>query len=212
MAMYFMNGKTFINTFMNENPETILKAQYVIVSSTIRKNGKYKDQVMQASSELFPRANMITDFDDYKHNQNFIEEYKDILDENKPLLCTLIRYSILEDATVIFLCGKREHKRYAFFNILQEYIEDEFGFHIYDYKKYKEGKEKAYNFSKSLVIERCNKVLKHAKKEAMERKLSTERGRQTLSKKDLKKELKKRGLYVPDMSKDEMLDTLNTFL
>ena len=113
--------------------------------------------------------------------------------------------------TIVFLCGQRE-KKYRALNMLQEYMEMKFGFHMYDYKKYKNGKEKPRVIDESYVLKKCNKIISKAEKDAKTKQLKTKEGRSKMSKKDLKKELKKRGLYIKDMSKSEMLDMLDAFL
>ena len=97
-----------------------------------------------------------------------------------------------------------------------EFIEDEFDYPVYNYKKYKKGKEKYRDIDYDDVIKKCNKVLKKAKKDEIDKKLSTERGREeyfnSLSKSELKKELKKMDLYQKGMSKSEMIDMLDVFM
>lgn len=215
MAMYFMSGKTFLNQYINEDPKKVMKTQFVIVSSTIRKNGKYEDQVINGNNVLAPSQYLIADYDDYKHNTEYRREYFNQLDEGRAFLATIIKYVIEENMTVVLLCGQRE-KKYNYLNMIQEYVEQEFGFHIYDYKKYKDGKEKPVKIDQSEVLYVCNRILKKAKKDKKKKMLSTEKGRKSyiseMKKKTMKKELKKRGLYVDDMSKSEMEDMLQTFL
>ena len=52
MSIYFMNGKTFLEEYIKENPRKVLKTQFVIVSSTIRKTGKYENQVINMNNLL----------------------------------------------------------------------------------------------------------------------------------------------------------------
>lgn len=212
-----MNGKTFLTTYIKEDPKKVLKTQFVIVSSTIRKLGKkcWDKQIINANSNLYPSQQLIMEYDNYKHNKNYEAEYYNQLDNSKPLLATLIKYVIDDNYTVVFLCGKKESK-YNYLNLIKKYVWNEFGFHIYDYKKFKEGKERIVQVNNYDVGRKCDKILKKAAKQKKERMLSTESGRKqyfsSMSKKDLKKELKKRDLYYPDMSKSEMLDMLETFM
>jgi hypothetical protein len=214
MAMYFMTGKTFLNKYIKEDPSKVMRTQFVVVSSTIRKTGKYKKQVINANNILFPTQSMIIDYDDYKHNKNYQDEYFEMLHENKAFLATLIKYVIEENYTVVFLCGKRESK-YYYLQLIKKFMQDEFDFYMYDYKKFKEGKEKIHTNS-SYTLSMCNKILKKAAKEKKERALSTEKGRKELfhqmSKKEMKKELKERLLYYEGMSRAEMEDTLDAFM
>ena len=211
MAMYFMSGKTFLETYIEEDPKKVLSTQFVIVSSSIRKKGKYKKQILNANNNFLVPQDLLVDYSDYKHDQNYKDAYFEICNESKALLATLIKYTLEENMTIVFLCGQRE-KKYRALNMLQEYMEMKFGFHMYDYKKYKNGKEKPRVIDESYVLKKCNKIISKAEKDAKTKQLKTKEGRSKMSKKDLKKELKKRGLYLKDMSKSEMLDMLDAFL
>lgn len=216
MAMYFMDGKTFIDKYIEEDPDKVLRTQFVIISSRLRKSGgKYEKQIINANNLLYPHDRLIMDYDDYKHNQNYKEEYVNQINEHKAFFATLIKYVIEENSTIVFLCAKCE-KKYNYLKLIQEYLDNKFQFHMYDYKKYKEGKEKPVSIDRSSILIKVDKILKKAKKKEKEKMLSTESGRKKLfsnmSKKELKKELKKRGLYISNMDKEEMIDMLDTFI
>lgn len=214
MAMYFMSGKTFLTQYINEDLDKVWKTQFVIVSSTIKKSGKYekKKRMINANNLLFPKEDLIVDYKDYRHNDAYKARYYDQLDANKPFFATLIKFVIDKRTTVVFLCGERE-KKYGYFEIMQDYLEDEFNFHIYNYKKYKEGKEKVFRINSSLVLKKCDKILKKAKKYKSEQAMSSDYTRmhyiKSLSKKELKKELNKRSLYSDGMTRSEMEDILD---
>lgn len=214
MAMYFMHGKTFLSKYIKEDPRTVAKTQFVVVSSTIRKNGKYDKQVINANNLLYPRQDLILDYDDYT-NPQYENSYIEALDECKAFIATLIKYAVEEDSTIVLLCGQRE-KKYRYFEILQQYVEDLFGFHIYNYKKYKKGEEKVVKYSPRDVLKICDKIIKKEKKRKVKRALSTEKGRKeyfkNMSKDEMKKKLKKMNMYYKGMSKEEMKDTLDVFL
>lgn len=216
MSMFIVDGKTFIKKFIKENPEKVLSTQFVIVSSTIRKLGKarWDKQVINSNTLLYPPQNLIMEYDDYKHDEEYKREYFNYLDRAKPLLATLIKYVIESDYTVVFLCGKKEMK-YNYLNLIRKYIKSEFGFHVYNYEKVKKGKEKPSQINESHTLKLCNKILKQAKNDKKHNMLQTERGRKEyfskMSKKELKKELKKMGLYDPSMDKEELIDMLETF-
>lgn len=214
MAMYFMHGKTFLSKYIKEDPRTVAKTQFVVVSSTIRKNGKHNKQLINANNLLYPRQDLILDYEDYT-NPQYENSYIEALDDCKAFIATLIKYVVEEDATIVLLCGHRE-KKYRYFEILQEYVEANFGFHIYDYKKYKNGEEKAVKYSPASVLKICKKIIKKEKKQRVKRALSTEKGRKeyfkNMSKDEMKKKLKKMNMYYKGMSKEEMKDTLDVFL
>lgn len=210
-----MNGKTFLKEYINENPRRVLKTQFVIVSSTIRKTGKYEDQVINMNSLMYPSMELIYDHDDYKNNSDYQYGYFSQLDECKPSFATLIKYAIEENGTIVFLCGHSERK-YYYLNLIQKYVMEVFDFPIYDYKKFKDGKIKIKKYNIDNVIDKCNEVLKSAAESQKENEMRTKRGRDNIilnmRKDDMKKELKKRDLYVKGMSKSEMIDMLQTFM
>lgn len=210
-----MNGKTFLSTYINEDPKKVLDTQYVLVSSMIRKSGRYENQVVNAATALYPSERLIIDYSDYT-DPDYCNQYMEQLKRDaKPFLASLISYVLDNDATVVFLCSEKEWKR-RYLKLIRKFVKEEFGFHIYDYKKVKSGKEKTVEIDESAVYDRCQHILKKAQKEQKERMLSSNKGREKyfkeLSKSDLKKELKKRGVYIEGMDKSEMIETLDAFM
>jgi hypothetical protein len=95
----------------------------------------------------------------------------------------------------------------------------EFGYPVYNYDKYRTGKCGLIKYDKKKVLKKVNKVLKNAKKKSEFNMKQSAQGRQELvrgyknmSKKELKKILKKKDLYEPGMDKTEMIDTLELFM
>ena len=212
MSIFFMSGKPFINEYLDENPNKILRTQFVIVSSIIRKTGKYEKQIINANHALYPPQELLLDYDDYKKNEEYHAKYKEFLKDSNPLLATLIKYAIEEDSLIVFLCSEKE-KKYHYLKLIHDYILEEFGYEIYDYKKLKSGKLKIKKCNESEVLEKCKKVIKKAKKHQKENMLSTEHGRETyfgnMSKKKVIKKLKKNNLYDETMSSSDMRELLN---
>lgn len=215
MSIYFMDGKTFLTDYIDEDPRKVLRTQFVIVSSTIRKTGKWEAQVINANAQLFPSPELILDYDDYKHNEEYWLQYKEQLKESLPLFATLIKYAIEDDALIVLLCAKKE-KCYKFFDVMKVFLEEEFGYRIIDYKKLKSGKEKIKKIDETEVLEKCYSILKKAKKRKKERQLSSDRLREQyfkeMDKKTLKKKLKKRGLYEEGMSSSDMRELLDLLI
>lgn len=215
MGMYIMNGKTFLTTYIKEDPRLVLETQYVVASSLIRKAGRYEKQVINAANILYPPSLMIIDYEDYK-DPEYEARYSDHLREvAKPFMATLVQYCLDSSANVVILCAKKEWQ-YRYLQILKEFILEEFGFHIYDYKKVKKGKEKIVEDDDAAVAAICRKVLKKAKKNRIALQKMSERGRDQyvneLDKSEMIKKLKKKNLYVKGMSKSEMMETLKIFL
>lgn len=217
MAVYFMDGKTFLEKYIEENPDKVLDSQFVIVSNNIRVlKGSYEKQIIVAK-QLMPDSSLLLDYKEYDCKDSYIEEYRKTLSsvKNKALLATIIKYAVEEKSTIVFLCSKREGK-YRYLKILAEYVEEEFGYHIYNYKKYKKGREKVTEYNPSYTLSRCDRALKKAKKAEKKLKLSKDSTRipyfKSLSKKELIKMARKEGVYVVGMSKSELIDTLDAFM
>ena len=213
--MFWMNSKTFQDDFLsNERDKDILNAQYVLVSTRIRKgDGKYKN-IIAASTTLYPNNSALMKLTE----DDIRSEYFEQLDENRGLLATLILGSIEKKYNIIFLCTKNESKL-KYLKYLSEYVFMEFDYLIYDYKKYSYNKIGIIEIDKNKIIQKCNKILKQLKKERSKELESTKSGRmklaqefKSLSKKEMKKELMKRDLYIDDMSKKEMVEMFELFI
>lgn len=213
--MFWMNTKTFQDDFLsNERDKDILNAQYVLVSTRIRKgDGKYKN-IIAASTTLYPNNSALMKLTE----DDIRTEYFEQLDENRGLLATLILGSIEKKYNIIFLCTKNESKL-KYLKYLSEYVFMEFDYPIYDYKKYSYNKIGIIEIDKNKIIQKCNKILKQLKKERSKELESTKSGRmklaqefKSLSKKEMKKELMKRDLYIDDMSKKEMVEMFELFI
>lgn len=214
MAMYIMNGETFLRKYINEDPDTVLSTQYAIVSSHIRKAGRYEGQVINANAPLYPNELSLLDYEDYT-DPKYVDEVQSRFEDSLPFLAVLISYCLDEDSNVVFLCSEKEWK-YRYLKILKDFILERFEFHVYDYKKVKSGKEKIVEDDEGVVSSTCRKILKQAKKDQKEKMLTTDRGREKyiddLDKDKMIKKLKAMNLYVKGMSKEEMKDTLSVFL
>lgn len=213
--MFWMNSKTFQDDFLsNERDKDILDAQYVLVSTRIRKgDGKYKN-IIAASTTLYPNNSALMKLTE----DDIRTEYFEQLDENRGLLATLILGSIEKKYNIIFLCTKNESKL-KYLKYLSEYVFMEFDYPIYDYKKYSYNKIGIIEIDKAEIIQKCKKILKQIKKERNEELESTKMGRmklvnefKSLSKKEMKKELMKRDLYIDNMSKKEMVEMFELFI
>ena len=84
------------------------------------------------------------------------------------------------------------------------------------YEKIKEGKARIEKYDEDSVVCLCNEILKNAAEEQMNKRMSSDVGRKeiisSMTKDEMKKELKKRDLYVKGMEKSEMRDMLLTFM
>jgi hypothetical protein len=209
-----MDGKTFIKKYIKENPNIVMRTQFVIVSSSIRKEGKYERQVINANSLLYPSMHSLCDTSDFKNDSKYHNNYFNKLNEANAFLATLIKYSIEENQTIVFLCSYSERK-YYYLKLLSIYINNIFNYPLIDYKKYKEDKKyKILKYDAVKVLDYCDKTLKKAQKDNKEKMMNNPKTCESylkkLSKKDLKKELKILGFDSYDMNKSEMIDFILT--
>ena len=214
--IFWMNSKVFQNDFLtNEKDDDILEAQYVVASSRIRidREGQI-DNIISAKAMLFPDAYVCSGVTADEFRSRYFEQ----CEKNSAFISTLIKGSIEEGYNIILLCTHKERKL-KYLDYLSQYIYIEFGYPVYEYKTYSSGKYELVKYDKEKVLKKCNKILKETKEIQKERLLSTDNGRKSIlkeykkmSKKELKKILKKRNLYTDGMDKSEMIDTLEVFM
>lgn len=215
MPIFIMNSETFLKKFIEkEDPKKVLRTQICIVSTTIRRTGRYSN-IIQASF-LYPNNRILADYLCDKDKDVFIDDYKHQLSEaSRPFLATLINGAIEENYTIIFLCSHKESK-FKYLDYLVEFVKEEFGYPIYKYEDYlKYGSSIFKRYDKEYVLKKVNKEFKIAKKEQKKKQLSTVNGRKeyikNLSKSKMKKMVKDMNLYTKGMDKKELLDILELF-
>ena len=104
--MVWLTSKVFQNVFLKEEKDSdILKAQYVIVSTRIRKREE-QDNIISAQSILYPNASVCSALTD----DDLRERYLNQLMGCKPFLATLIKGSIEEKYNIVFICTHKERK------------------------------------------------------------------------------------------------------
>lgn len=212
--MVWMTSKDFQNSFLtNERDKDILNSQYVICSLRIRKR-KELDNIISAQSILFPGPDVCCALDD----EDLRDRYMNQLRSAKAFLAALIKGSIEEGYNIVLMCSKNENKM-KFLKYLSEFAYIEFGYPIYNYKKFADGITPIIKYKKKEVLKICNKILSDVKEKEYQKNLRTEAGRKKIikdykkmKKSDLKKKLKKMDLYVKGMTKDDMLDMLDAFM
>lgn len=212
MSIYYMNGRTFQKTFLNENPSAILKTQFVLVSSRIRKTGKHENVI--SCGQLLPDKRILADYRNDLDPEFFIKEYRKQLDKNKTLLAIIIKGVLEENFTVVFLCTELEWKL-KYMKELAKYVEETFQYTMYDYKKYKEGKQSIIPYDSDYVLRRCDKIIEKSRKEQRRKDMKTYTGRQnivnSMSKDEMIDQLKHMHLYAKGMTKKEMREMLELF-
>ena len=159
-----MNSKTFQDHYLvHERDSDILNTQYVIVSSRIRKRQNFKN-ILWAYNALYPQTNVMiksTEEDKKEAYMNFLKE------NNMGFLASLVLLSIDKDFTIVLMCTKNEWKL-SHLQYIKEFIETEFKYPVYDYKKCILGKEKRVDINKQKTRKFIKNRVKKYKKEQLE--------------------------------------------
>lgn len=214
--IFTMDSKVFLSIFIeDEDYNTILKSNYIIVSTRIKKRDEKNRNIISGVSLLYPSSDVfqrVTEEDQCK-------AYYEQLDEHKAFFASIIRSAIKDKENFIFMCTKRETKL-KYIEWLSDWVYVTFGYPVYDYLYYTAG-EKLVKYNKEKVLKRCNKIIDKQKDINYEKQRKTERGRssimntyENMSKKELRKVLEEQGLASDsyDMSRKEMLELLDAFL
>jgi aspartyl/asparaginyl-tRNA synthetase len=155
---------------------------------------------------------------EYTSIPSFFTYFEQLESTCKPFLATLIKASIEEGYNIIFLCTKNEGKM-KYLRYLSEFIYLEFGYPMYEYKRFADGSCRLLKYNEKKILKKCNKLLENVKKRSYMKDIKTEAGRKRIMKEykkmkksELKKILKKRDIFVKGMTKEDMLDTLEAFM
>lgn len=211
MSIWYMNGKTFLKKMIkNEKPDSVLRARYVVISTRIRVANRNRKKAILAKS-LFPEARILADLGPICGEDTSERQYRNQLKEQKGYLAVLIKSAILKNQTFVFMCSETEWKVLGdkpFLKILAEFIYDEFGYPIYDYNKYKNGKDVKIPYNKNEVLKKCKKVIKHDRINYLNRCMKTKEGRRKMLKdmstSEMRQLLDNFDIYSKDMTKKEM--------
>ena len=213
--IYYMHSETFFDEFLNnESDRDILKAQYVCVSTHIRRRDTNIENVICLNNVLYPGTSVLNrgTFEDMKDAY-----YEQLTEDALPLIAELIRGSIEDKMNIIFLCTKKEWKL-KYLKWLAEFIIIEFDYPIYNYRKYIAGCP-LLDYDKDKVLKQVKTITENARKKLFEQQRKSKRGQKqilheykSMSKKELKKICIEEELYYDGMSKQEMLDILEAFL
>ena len=207
--MYYMNSKDLQNIFLkHENDKDILEAQYVLISTRIRiRNTKTCKNVINCKNDLFPNP-MICNADE----EHFEDAYFEQLDNNKVLLAQLIKLSIEEKLNIFFVCTKKEDNL-GYLQYLSNYIYIKFDYPVYRYKSYYSGKSGLYRYNKQGVLGICNSIIENGKNRNLDDIIDSGnigKYAKQASKDELKTVLKSNGVYRKGMSKQEMIDVIES--
>lgn len=206
--LYYTNSKVFQNSFLrNESYQDILNCQYVLVSSRIYSSGGYEN-IVQARNMLYPNPEVCSTMSD----ETFRDRYFNQLETNKAFFATLIKGCIEEKYNILFLNTSKEEKHMKYLRYLSEFIFLNFGYPCYNYKYYSMGVISLIKYNKRDVLKICNDLLKDARDNYNRNPENKLNKYKKMSKKKLRNILKKEGLYLPGMDKEEMLESVRLFI
>ena len=213
--MFIMDSKVFRDEFLRlESDKDILNAQYVIISTRIRKRDPKFMNICIYNSKLYPTSSVLMS----KTEEDMCDEYNEQLENELLVLATLVMGCIEEGYNIIFMCSHQESKL-KYLQYLSEFIYSRLGYPVYDYSLYVYGRSRNLKWNEKSVRKKCNKIISQAKHKRFKENLTTEKGRKQsvrtfaeLSKKEMKKHLKSRDLYQEGMSKAEMIDTFEVYM
>lgn len=211
-----MDSKVFQDEFIpTENEEAILAMQYVIVSTRIRLRHRNKCKNCVIANALYPDSSVFARLTP----EDLKDAYFEQLEDNLPLLATLIQGAIKKEYNITFICSRKELKSAKYLKYLAEFILLKFEYPIYNYSGYINEEYKDFVIDEKKILKKCNKILKDAEEKNFRSNLKTANGREVnlknyakRSKSSLKKELKERNLYTPDMTKADMLEMIQLFM
>lgn len=213
-----IDSDTFLNHFiLEQSPKTILGATYIVASNNIRFGTKYSNQI---KALFLPTEYAIIAMNDEKSikassNSEYVKRYFSELEEDIRSIAIIIKMSLMLDALVIILATSREVKAYNHIKLFRIFVKEKFG---YDIPMYKPGMNlnKLSIPKKNDMVELCEDIIKKDKKKEKKILMKSENGKKEylsrFSKKELKKILKKNGLYRSAMDESEMIDVINMIL
>ncbi len=135
-----MNSKKFLKKFIEDKDVILQDFNYVLVSDEINSNNTHKNVVR--ARNLIPKTVDIG----LKINgeyQKYYENYMQYLASPEPLhlLVTMVAGVINSDLNVVLLCSKSEDD-HSYLDMIDEFLQKNFGLCAYTYEQYKEYGEK----------------------------------------------------------------------
>lgn len=135
-----MNSKKFLKKFVEDKNVILQDFNYVLVSEEINSNNTHQNVVRARA--LIPRPVDVG----LKLNgeiQKYYDNYMTYLASAEPLhlLVTMVAGVIKSDLNVVLLCSKSEDDN-SYLDMIDEFLEKNFGLRAYTYEEYKEGNDK----------------------------------------------------------------------
>lgn len=133
-----LEGNEFFTKFINN--EVYSDYQFLLVSTDIETTGEYKN-VMKLK-QLIPSGYIMEYFmDNAKKQYKF--EYENFLrrEEFRSIITVIVKTAVEKNFKVVLMCSEEE-KEYEYIKMIRKFIEKEYGFPTYTYKKYCKAREK----------------------------------------------------------------------
>ncbi len=217
MPIVTMTSKSFLKKFVcNEKDDVILDASYLLASERIRYGQACKDQCQKM---FWPSAYTIMSMSGrsskLKYNAEYVDRYMKELDEIRGEMATILKMTLKKDLLTVIMSTPMEEDNLHLLKMIRQYYKREFDYDVIDYDKEKSiPKEKPETYSN--IIKDCKSVISKERTNKIKKMMKTERGRReyysSLSKKKLKRLLKKESLYLDGMGLPEMIEMAMTFL
>ena len=212
-----MHSETFFNTYLElENPKDILDAQYYCVSLHIRRNDTSVNNVVCDMAMLYPNNSVLCKGTELEMKYAYEDQLKE--DEPRSLIARFINLSMNKNYNIVLMCTKKEWKHLKYLRWLAEFVYCDFGYPIYQYQYFVDGGD-LFLYDKKKVNKYIQKIIKESDRKSYEINSKSKLGRrrlmqeyQSLKKKELEKILKEKGMYSKDMTKADMLETLEVFM
>ena len=201
----FMTTKTFLNQFTSDfSPKEILECNFVPVSTRI----KFDNEIQVMKCPLYSEKIIFALIGENSDEDMIYDElYKD---PNKLIfLADMMTYAIVREKNIILLCSTNEMKT-GYLKTLCKVISKIFDYPVIDYKKHRKNLDK-FTYNPKRFAKNIKRVHDETLKLLYESENSREKAVKYMSKDEMKKELKKMGLYAKGMSKSEMKDMLNFY-
>ena len=203
--IYFLDTKTLVETFTKEHTrKEILDTEFVIVSTRI--HSKVEKNIF--NSELY-QEKLIFSLDGDDSNRDYEIVKRGLMDNERVVkfLIKLMTFVLVEKRTVVLLCSPNEMKT-GYLRLVAKVIENTFSYPVIDYKK---EREKTFYYDPVVVAKKIKVTEKYLLAHLLEDESNRKEAVKLMSKKEMKKELKKLDLYHKDMTKSDMKDMLQTF-
>lgn len=210
--IYHMSTKTFMKDFItNVDMDDVLDYQYVIISSGIKAD-RSKENVTKMT-DLFPSNRIASDYLNSGNDEELFMAYYEQLDDiNCRVYCAFMIKESIENGDVIILYGPNENKRVPYMKAFEDFMLNEFEYPVYNFKDFLKGECEEIDVDEKMCLKKANRIIEKSKSRALDPHVSTTQQRRKyiseLSKKELKKLIRKSGADDLGGSKSDMKDML----